>query len=280
MSFLSLLILGRRIDLRILGGLCPKVHKDFKAYTQFMIVVVYCSAIGSGGPYALSAARALIDLPDMDARKIGRSCWQPSLLWTHYLAHGKLLHSSMSLVCMPCTNIVDIIVSQDTYFFPQLRSPWALQQRLTYIVITTLHGNRWMYLLALDLVQKNEKVSSNLRTVQCMRLQKVKEEGFCCKDLLSSTTLMLKVSCSLCSSVEVWKLTPFGILSLHIQHPEECITGKLNQFKGNWSWLMNNLKPVVSHMGILIIHCSLVEKVKLVFLVTSRVMFDLHHHPF
>ena len=30
------------------------------------------AAIGSGGPYALAAARALIDLPDYDARTIGK----------------------------------------------------------------------------------------------------------------------------------------------------------------------------------------------------------------
>lgn len=31
----------------------------------------YGAAIGSGGPYALAAARALIDLPDYDAKTIG-----------------------------------------------------------------------------------------------------------------------------------------------------------------------------------------------------------------
>jgi ATP-dependent protease HslVU (ClpYQ) peptidase subunit len=31
----------------------------------------FLTAIGSGGPYALAAARALIDLPDYDAKAIG-----------------------------------------------------------------------------------------------------------------------------------------------------------------------------------------------------------------
>jgi ATP-dependent HslUV protease subunit HslV len=34
-------------------------------------VAASCAAIGSGGPYALAAARALIDVPGMDAMAIG-----------------------------------------------------------------------------------------------------------------------------------------------------------------------------------------------------------------
>jgi hypothetical protein len=33
------------------------------------------TGIGSGGSYALAAARALLDLPDMDAETIGQCAW-------------------------------------------------------------------------------------------------------------------------------------------------------------------------------------------------------------
>jgi hypothetical protein len=33
------------------------------------------TGIGSGGSYALAAARALLDLPDMDAETIGQCVW-------------------------------------------------------------------------------------------------------------------------------------------------------------------------------------------------------------
>ena len=50
------------------------------------------AAIGSGGPYALAAARALIDLPDYDAKTIGRQL-HLTLLQPDFWHRGKAVPS-------------------------------------------------------------------------------------------------------------------------------------------------------------------------------------------
>ena len=51
---------------------CIAVHLEHEG-------IAVCAAIGSGGAYALAAARALIDIPDYDAMAVGASpqllCW-------------------------------------------------------------------------------------------------------------------------------------------------------------------------------------------------------------
>lgn len=46
----------------------------------------------------MSAARALIDIPEMDARKIGKNCLLSRLLHTRNLAPAEMLHAFSSLL--------------------------------------------------------------------------------------------------------------------------------------------------------------------------------------
>jgi hypothetical protein len=51
------------------------------------------TGIGSGGSYALAAARALLDLPDMDAETIGQCAW--FLTSIPLLTHGNSFKGSV-----------------------------------------------------------------------------------------------------------------------------------------------------------------------------------------
>lgn len=52
------------------------IHVAFSVAKHFSLLACWPAGIGSGGAYALSAARALIDIPDYDAERIGK----PSLV--------------------------------------------------------------------------------------------------------------------------------------------------------------------------------------------------------
>jgi len=54
------------------------------------------TGIGSGGSYALAAARALLDLPDMDAETIGQCAW--FLTSIPLLTHGNSLRGLSGIV--------------------------------------------------------------------------------------------------------------------------------------------------------------------------------------
>lgn len=65
------------------------------------------TGIGSGGSYALAAARALLDLPDMDAETIGQCAW--FLTSISLLTYGNSLRGLSGIVmhavsdCLPCS---------------------------------------------------------------------------------------------------------------------------------------------------------------------------------